>query len=168
MPRGRKTPLHLAATAQAMHDQGYPTGAIADATHLPQQTISDILSTTQPQWRDYLSNPGKDGFGAMRSQQKRVLQAAAIDLARQALAHMERTLPKASARDAAVVYGITRQHERLDAGEATEHVALLARHELIGLDQLAQRLSVELIRRSQAAGAGEGDERPDAGAAEGE
>ena len=97
-----------------------------------------------------------------------MLQAALIEITRQAAAQIERTLPEASARDAAVVLGIVSDKERLIAGEPTENIAILARHELIALDQLAQRLSVELLRRSQAAGEGEGDERPGPSGTEGE
>ena len=156
MPRGRPTPKHLAAEAQALYEAGVSRQGVSVATGLPHGTVSEIIYRTTPLWAKLHDT---DAFRRVRLEQKRVLQAALIEITRQAAVQIERTLPDASARDAAVVLGIVSDKERLIAGEPTEHIAIMARHELIALDALALRLSVELMRRSAEARAGEGDAR---------
>ena len=155
MPRGRPTPQHLAAEAQALYEAGVPHQLIQQQTGLPHGTVSEIIYRTTPLWAKLHDT---EAFRQVRQEQKRVLQAALIEITRQAAVQIERTLPDASARDAAVVLGIVSDKERLIAGEPTEHIAIMAQHELIALDALAQRLSVELLRRSaearEATGAG--------------
>lgn len=46
-----------------------------------------------------------------------------------------------------MVYGILRDKERLDAGEPTEITASFTRHEVSGVDALAQALSTALLER---------------------
>ena len=74
------------------------------------------------------------------------MQTASIELAKKALRQIEDKLPDASAAQSAVIYGILRDKERLDAGEATENVVHIHKYEdLKKLDELAERLSRSLL-----------------------
>ena len=77
------------------------------------------------------------------------MQAASISLSQKALQQIENRIDKASAPQAAMVYGILRDKERLDAGEPTEIVAQLTRHEFEGLDALAVVLGQTLLDRAK-------------------
>jgi hypothetical protein len=145
--RTERTDLETAATVAAIGDLGHGPRGIAQTLDVPKSTAHDGLRGSHG-WGDLKDT---SAFKQRRAEIKQALQAASLEIARQALAQIERKLPDASARDAAIVYGVMRDRERLDAGEPTEHIAVLSRHELIGLDQLAQRLSVELVRRSHEA-----------------
>jgi hypothetical protein len=46
-----------------------------------------------------------------------------------------------------MVYGILRDKERLDAGDPTEITVSYTRHEVSGVDALAQALSTALLQR---------------------
>jgi hypothetical protein len=75
------------------------------------------------------------------------MQAASIKLSQKALQQIENRIDKASAPQAAMVYGILRDKERLDAGEATEIVATHSRVDISGLDKLAAALSQTLLQK---------------------
>jgi hypothetical protein len=75
------------------------------------------------------------------------MQAASISLSQTALQQIEDRIDKASAPQAAMVYGILRDKERLDAGEPTEIVALHTRQEIAGLESLAAILGQTLLQR---------------------
>ena len=73
------------------------------------------------------------------------MQAASIKLSQKALQQIENRIDKASAPQAAMVYGILRDKERLDAGEPTEILASLTRQEVVGIDKLGAALSQTLL-----------------------
>ena len=75
------------------------------------------------------------------------MQAASTKLAQKALQQVEDKLDKASASQAAIIYAIMRDKERLDAGEPTEITVSYTRHEVSGLDVLAQALSTALLQK---------------------
>ena len=77
------------------------------------------------------------------------MQAASINLSQKALQQIENRIDKASAPQAAMVYGILRDKERLDAGEPTEIIALHTRQEIEGLDALAAILGQTLLQRGR-------------------
>ncbi len=74
------------------------------------------------------------------------MQAASIKLSQKALQQIENRIDKASAPQAAMVYGILRDKERLDAGEPTEIVASYTRNEIMGLGKLAAALGQTLLQ----------------------
>jgi len=149
MPRGRRTDLQRAATAKAMHEMGFQTGQIGEAVGLPEATVDDIVNGRHG-WSKMLNDPV---FREYRVQQKRHMQTASIELAKKALRQIEDKLSSASAAQSAVIYGILRDKERLDAGEATENVAHIHKYEDIKkLDELAERLSQSLLADKQAKG----------------
>lgn len=77
------------------------------------------------------------------------MQAASINLSQKALQQIENRIDKASAPQAAMVYGILRDKERLDAGEPTEIIALHTRQEIDGLDALAAILGRRCYREGK-------------------
>ena len=145
MPRGRRTPLAVAATIHAMYEHGEPQAAIAETLDLPHQTVSTILHGSTPKWEEIIKNQDTNSFGAHRRLAKQVMQAASIELAKKALVQVDASLDKASALQAATVYGILRDKERLDAGEATQNIAIVARVDFEQLDVLAAKLGQALL-----------------------
>lgn len=141
MARGRRTNLPTAATAKAMSELGFQTGEIAGAIGLPEGTVDDIVNGRHG-WSRMLQNPV---FNEYRVQQKRLMQAASVELAKKALKQVETKLPQASAAQAVVIYGVLRDKERLDAGEPTEIIASVNLHAIRGLDRLASMLSQTLL-----------------------
>jgi hypothetical protein len=74
------------------------------------------------------------------------MQAASISLSQKALQQIENRIDKPSAPQAAMVYGILRDKERLDAGEPTEIVALHTGQAIEGLEALAAVLGQTLLQ----------------------
>ena len=54
-------------------------------------------------------------------------------------------IASSSAAQATSIYGVLRDKERLDAGESTQNIAVLTRHEVEGRARLAERLSQALL-----------------------
>ena len=146
MPRGKRTSMHQAAQAKALADIGYQGTQIADAIGLPVRTVDDIINGRNG-WREIIAND--QAFKQYRTQAKRQMQAASINLSQKALQQIENRIDKASAPQAAMVYGILRDKERLDAGEPTEIVVLRTRQEVEGLDSLAAILGQALLQRAK-------------------
>jgi hypothetical protein len=144
MPRGKRTSIPQAAQAKALADIGYQGSEIADVTGLPARTVDDIINGRNG-WGDIIAND--QAFKQYRSDAKRKMQAASIKLSQKALQQIENRIDKASAPQAAMVYGILRDKERLDAGEATEIVATHSRVDISGLDKLAAALSQTLLQK---------------------
>lgn len=146
MPRGKRTSIPQAAQAKALADIGYQGTRIADAIGLPVRTVDDIINGRNG-WREIIAND--QAFKQYRTQAKRQMQAASINLSQKALQQIENRIDKASAPQAAMVYGILRDKERLDAGEPTEIIALHTRQEIDGLDALAAILGQTLLQRGK-------------------
>jgi hypothetical protein len=91
--------------------------------------VDDIINGRNG-WREIIAND--QAFKQYRTQAKRQMQAASINLSQKALQQIENRIDKASAPQAAMVYGILRDKERLDAGEPTEIIALHTRKEIEG------------------------------------
>ena len=143
MPRGKRTSIPHAAQAKALADIGYQGSQIADATGLPARTVDDIINGRNG-WGEIIRND--QAFKQYRSDAKRKMQAASIKLSQKALQQIENRIDKASAPQAAMVYGILRDKERLDAGEPTEIVATHSRVDIGGLDKLAAALGQTLLQ----------------------
>jgi hypothetical protein len=146
MPRGKRTSIAQAAQAKALADIGYQGTQIAGATGLPVRTVDDIINGRNG-WAAIIAND--QAFKQFRTQAKRQMQAASINLSQKALQQIEDRIDKASAPQAAMVYGILRDKERLDAGEPTEITASLTRHEFEGLGALAAILGQTLLERAR-------------------
>ena len=146
MPRGKRTSIPAAAQAKALAEIGYQGTQIADATGLPARTVDDIINGRNG-WGEIIAND--QAFKQYRTQAKRQMQAASINLSQKALQQIENRIDKASAPQAAMVYGILRDKERLDAGEPTEIRANLTRQEFEGLDALAAVLGQRLLQRTK-------------------
>jgi hypothetical protein len=143
MPRGKRTSIPHAAQAKALADIGYQGSQIADAMGLPVRTVDDIINGRNG-WGEIIAND--QAFKQYRSDAKRKMQAASIKLSQKALQQIENRIDKASAPQAAMVYGILRDKERLDAGEPTEIVVSYSRVDVSGLDKLAAALGQALLQ----------------------
>ena len=146
MPRGKRTSTAQAAEAKALADLGHQGTQIADAMGLPVRTVDDIINGRNG-WGEIIAN--NEAFRKYRTDAKRKMQAASTELAQKALQQIENKLDKASAPQAAMVYGILRDKERLDAGEPTEIIVSYTRHQISGVDALAQALSTALLQTSK-------------------
>lgn len=125
-------------TALALGDMGYKGTKIAKMLGMAQRTVYDILGGD----RNYLSGPVD---ATLRTKIKERLQARSLDLSDRCLDQIELTLPETHARDAAVTYGILRDHERVDAGEPTQLIGIAHLHEIPALDRLATVLAQRLL-----------------------
>jgi hypothetical protein len=105
--------------------------------------VDDIINGRNG-WGRIIAND--QAFKQYRSDAKRKMQAASVQLSKKALRQIENKIDKASAPQAAMVYGILRDKERLDAGEPTEIVASYTRNEIMGLDKLAAALGQSLLQ----------------------
>ena len=144
--RGRKLPIHLAASAAGLKDVGFSQGAIAGMLKVPKQTISDILNR-HGRWEEITHNDTL--FNEYRKEARRLIHTGSVELIQQCLEQIEKRLPDASAAQSAVVLGILRQHERLDSGEATQNIAVIHHHsEAESLDRAAEKLARSLLRFS--------------------
>jgi hypothetical protein len=108
--------------------------------------VDDIINGRNG-WGKIIAND--QAFKQYRSDAKRKMQAASITLSQKALQQIENRIDKASAPQAAMVYGILRDNERLDAGEPTEIVASYTREEIMGLDKLAAALGQALLQSAK-------------------
>jgi hypothetical protein len=141
MSHGKKTALPLAAAALEFMEAGHTAPQVADMLKLTVETVTNIFHGRHG-W-DRLHNDPE--FLKYRQVAKRQMQAATSEIAKSALLQIARKLPQASAASATYVYGILRDKERLDAGEATQHIAIVTRHEIANLDKLAEILAQSLL-----------------------
>ena len=137
-------PLPRAAEAAALGDMGYTSPKVAAITGIPQRTAYDIIHGVGT-WGKRAELPV---FAKLRLEQKQVLQAASLAVSAQALCQVEATILKASAYQAAGIYGLLRTHERLDAGESTSNVSVAHHVEVEDLNEAADRIAHSLLRFS--------------------
>lgn len=120
---GRKStiPIDKASDAIILGAMNATSREIADIIEISQHSVVDIFSGKNG-WRERLNDRS---FPVFRAQIKKKLQAAGLVTAAKALRRANEELPNASAYQAAGIYGLLRDHERKDAGEATQHVAVV-------------------------------------------
>ncbi len=135
------TPLDKAATVLAMHDLTGNGAEVARRLDMRQQTVYDIINGHR-QWGERASGPVAR---SLREEQKSILTDASLAIAAQCVKQVEKRLPDASAYQAAGIYGLMRTHARLDMGESTENIAIVARVDANNADGLAQRLATRLV-----------------------
>jgi hypothetical protein len=111
---------------------------------VPERTARAIIAR-HGRWGEVADRPV---FAQLRHDQKAHLEATSRYLSSECLIQLAKTLDKASAYQAAGIYGLLRTHERLDAGESTQNVEIHAKHEVAALDKLCEMLSQSLIRNS--------------------
>ena len=140
MARRVPTDLAMAGKIKGMHDMGMSNKKISRTTDCPTSTVGDIIAGRH-NWSNLVSDPE---FAKYRKEQKRAMQVSSIELAKKALAQTEAGLTKSSAAQAAVIYAIMRDKERLDAGEPTEIRETVLRADIERLDELADKLSRSL------------------------
>lgn len=133
-------------SSTALANIGYQGTQIANAMGLPTRTVDDIINGRNG-WGEIIAN--NEAFRQYRTDAKRKMQAASIKLSEKALQQIDNKLDKTSAAQAAMIYGILRDKERLDAGEPTEITASYTRHEVSGVDALAQALSTALLENQK-------------------
>ena len=115
--------------------------------------ISAALGTVSHEWvrrnfRDGILKRVYDGLVAKKIDGYVARTELARDLALDRAAEdlMSPTkMQKTSLKDKAITYGILDDHHRLATGQSTANIAVLHRHELQGLDKLAERLGRALL-----------------------
>ena len=128
-----------------MKDAGASHREIATATGLAMDTVQNIVSG-RGRWTELTKDRGV--FKKYRQLIKDRMVAKALTYADRMLDSVDAARNTGNVAQRAVAYGILRQHERLDAGEATSHVAVIHRTDLEAMDRLAQRLSNKLVHKA--------------------
>jgi hypothetical protein len=143
MARGRRTDYPTAARIKAMADLGFSRSQISEQSAVHADTCDSIIRGEHG-WAEIYDD---EVFAEYRISQKRAMQAASTELAKKALVQVEAKLGDSSSLQAATIYGILRDKERLDAGEATANVSVkYSKSEMEDLDQLAKTLAGSLVR----------------------
>ena len=129
-----------AAAVQAYDELGYTPRAISNMCDIAGSTARDIINRVG-HWGKVADRPV---FVRLRNEQKAALQSATLAVAAKALIQVDEKIDKASAYQAAGIYGLLRTHERLDAGEATVNVEVHV-DAVVTIDDLSSRLSRRLV-----------------------
>ena len=137
---GAPVPLDLAATALELYQIDGSAARVARQLDVPRTTVNDIVNS-YGRWSELATDAS---FVSLRQEQKRNLQACTAKIMSQAMVQIERRLPDASAPQAAMVYGILFDKDRLMANESTSNVAV---RDIGSIDDLADKLRGELVKR---------------------
>lgn len=135
--------MEIAGTAQGMKDAGVSHAEIAEATGLSLATIQNIVSG-RGRWTELTKDQGV--FLRYRQLIKDRVRVKALTYADRMLDAVDAARNTGNVSQRAVAYGILRQHERLDSGEATSHVAVVHRTDLEAMDRLAAKLAERLVK----------------------
>lgn len=136
-------PLEKAAAAEALYERLGNQTAVGRALGMPQQTVHDIIHGHN-RWSEVRHD---SSYSALRLEQKRILQVAGTKLMSKALIQIDNSIDKCSAPQAAMVYGILFDKDRLMAGESTANIGVRTTTDISNLDSLADALRGELIKR---------------------
>lgn len=139
------TPLHIAAQAVELVEAGYSQNKASQMVGLNRTTVREIIHGVNS-WGEIAQTTR---WQQIRQEQKKALESASRTLASKLLVHAEANYDKMSAYQAVGMYGILRQHERLDAGEPTQISANLDVHVLESGDKLAALLANALTAKSK-------------------
>ena len=140
MSRGQLTEPKRAYAVRDLAAIGMKPTDIANETSLPVSTITDIIIGRNG-WAERLKDPS---WGKYRSARKRQLQAASLELSSRLLDHASLNLEVTSPYQAVGMYGIIRDKERLDAGEATQNVELHTKGEVVASEATLAALMVSM------------------------
>ncbi len=132
-------------TVMNLGDAGMSATQAGALMGIPERTARDIIAR-HGRWGEIAE---RSAFAELRHQQKAHLEATSRYLSSECLVQLAKTLDKASAYQAAGIYGLLRTHERLDAGESTSNVEVHTKLEVEGLDKLCEMLSQSLIERQK-------------------
>jgi predicted transcriptional regulator len=130
-----------AMTVLNLVDTGMTGSKAAEMVGISESAASQIIRG-HGRWGEVAE---RSVFVALRQQQKAHLQAASIVVAAKALIQVENTIDKASAYQAAGIYGLLRANDRLDAGESTQNIAVHTTLDLVSLDKLSEMLGQALM-----------------------
>ena len=140
----REIPFPEAAAALEYAENGHSYAETERLTGVDSVTVKDILKR-KGHWAQDVETPV---FLEWRTRIKREIQGRANELATKLLAHAEKCITEkpdeTSPYQAIGMYGILRTHDRLDAGEATEHIAVLHHYEIQDQEDLLGRLAAAL------------------------
>jgi len=140
--RRLQTNLPDAARAKALHDAGIKMDDIVDATGLPQRTIYNIVNLVGP-WAEIVTN--NEIFQRYRNEVKKMIQTGSLELSKACLNQIEVKLPQASAAQAAVVFGILHDKERIQAGESNLNIAVhVTKEDLASREDVLARVATLL------------------------
>jgi predicted transcriptional regulator len=134
--------IPTAATAAELVAHGHSQNETAQRLGISRTTVANILDGEHG-WDQLADTPV---FRTYRQRQNKALEQAARTLAAKAFSHAESVMEKASFYQAVVGGSILIDKARLLAGESTENVAVLVRHEAEGLDALASVLGQTLLQ----------------------
>ena len=149
MSRGQLTEPKRAYAVRDLAAIGMKPTDIANETSLPVSTITDIIIGRNG-WAERLKDPS---WGKYRSARKRQLQAASLELSTRLLDHASLNFKVTSPYQAVGMYGIIRDKERLDAGEATQNVELHTKGEVVASEATLAALMASMgIDASKAMG----------------
>jgi hypothetical protein len=132
-----------AAQAMELSDMGYSSRTISERTGINASSVREIVGR-HGRWGEVADRPV---FQALRQQQKAILHTATLAVCAKALVRVDETIDKASAYQAAGIYGLLRTHDRLDAGESTHNIEVHSKLEVEGLDKLSDLLSQRLLTK---------------------
>ena len=130
-----------AAQVMELGDVGYSSPVIAERVGVNERTVRDIVAR-HGRWGEVAE---RSVFTELRLQQKAILHTATLAVCAKALVRVDETIDKASAYQAAGIYGLLRTHDRLDAGESTQNIEVHTKLEVEGLDKLSDLLSQRLL-----------------------
>jgi transposase len=140
------TPISLAAAAvELVEGAGYSQRKAGAMVGLSGVTVHDIVHR-HGHWGEVAESAL---FKQYRNEQKATLEAASRAISAKCLIQVEEKLDKASAYQAAGIYGLLRTHERLDAGEPTSISASLNIQAVASLDKLAAMFGARLVEEQK-------------------
>ncbi len=130
--------------AQGLKDAGVGRREIAEQTGLAEDTVTAICSG-KGRWSDLTKNG--EVFKKYRTLMKERMTGKAMLIADQLLDSVQSARNTGTISQRAIAYGILRQHQRLDVGEATANVEVHHRTDLEALDKLADKLRHSLVKQ---------------------
>ena len=136
----RSISLPDAATALEMVEAGHTAQEAANITGMDPVTVRDIRNR-KGHWLQDVETPI---FQEWRLRTKREIMGRSTELAVKLLAHADKNLDKTSPYQAIGMYGILRTHDRLDAGESTQNIAV--HHESEAIETAADKIAGALMR----------------------
>lgn len=137
MAQGKRTDPLIAAQLMGFVDAGYPASQAGEMVGVAPRTAQDIVRC-HGQWGEVAEKPV---FARLRAEQNQILEALARKMAADSWVKAAEKIDKASYYQLVMGGAIMLDKARLLAGESTENVAHLHRHEVAGLDDLAVKLA---------------------------
>ena len=144
MPQGQRTDFVTAAQGIALKQAGYSGKEIENKIGLDEVTLWGILKGICG-WDKIKSTPV---FEEYRAKAKREIQSLTLVGMKAAIDQFLVKIPEASARDAAVSFGILTEKDALLAGEPTQLIAVAHHVEVEDMTVAADAIAHSLLRFS--------------------